>query len=637
MKKIVSLAFVLILSLSVLQITHASPYTDIDVATANYMITCGCYYNLTVLDVRTPDEYAIGHIEGAYLIPDTELDARIGELAKHANDEIIVYCGTGNKSAIASGILQNHDFTKVYNMLGGIEAWLAAGYPVTPPYMNIDIHTAYNMITNGSYPNLVILDVRATGYNITHITGSVWIHVKELEARIGELAGHENDQIIVYCGCETAVHSELASGILTSHNFTKVSNMLGGLYTYANAGYPVFSSDFAPPTTSDDYDGLWHTDNFTIRLNATDDLAGVFKTYYKINDGSIKEVSINGNPIINTEGANNKLEYWSVDNSGNIETHKTLTEIKLDKTVPTGSMVINNGDASTSSTSVTLSLTYTDSTSGVYQVRYSNDGVWDTENWEAPAATKTWTLTSVDGTKTVYYQIKNNAGLVSTTYSDTITLSTTTPPPSGDNTNPTANAGSDQTVNEDTPITFDGSASSDNVGIVSYTWTFTDVTIKTLTGQKPSYTFNTPGVYTITLNVEDAAGNEATDTVAITVLDVTKPNANAGQDQAATVGASVSFDAGASSDNVGVVSYDWNFGDRTTGTGKTTTHTYTKAGTYTVTLTVKDAAGNSATDTTTVVVPAAEIVEGFPLWMIGVVILAIAILIAAILLGRRRK
>lgn len=88
---------------------------------------------------------------------------------------------------------------------------------------------------------------------------------------------------------------------------------------------------------------------------------------------------------------------------------------------------------------------------------------------------------------------------------------------SDDKTKPTANAGPDQVVNEGTSATFDGSASSDTIGIVSYTWTFTDVTTKTLTGVKPSYTFSAPGVYTITLSVKDAAGNEATDTMVVTV------------------------------------------------------------------------------------------------------------------------
>jgi len=87
-----------------------------------------------------------------------------------------------------------------------------------------------------------------------------------------------------------------------------------------------------------------------------------------------------------------------------------------------------------------------------------------------------------------------------------------------DNIPPVANAGPDQAVNEDTLLTFNGSASSDNVAITAYTWTFADVTIKTLTGEKPAYTFNTPSVYTITLNVTDKAGNWATDTITVTVL-----------------------------------------------------------------------------------------------------------------------
>ena len=206
-----------------------------------------------------------------------------------------------------------------------------------------------------------------------------------------------------------------------------------------------------------------------------------------------------------------------------------------------------------------------------------------------------------------------------------------------DATKPVAHAGPDRTVNEDTQVTFDGSSSTDNVGIVSYVWAFTDVTPKTLTGKNPIYTFATPGTYTVTLNVTDAAGNWDSDAVIITVSpvtpsdgsgqdgtgqdgtqssttppDVAKPVANAGPDKLVVEDNVVSFDAGGSSDNTGIVSYEWDFGDGTAGTGITVTHTYAKSGNYTVTLTVKDAAGNSQTASISVTVQRDTDGDGVP-------------------------
>jgi len=109
--------------------------------------------------------------------------------------------------------------------------------------------------------------------------------------------------------------------------------------THGNMGYSdiiPFTVDTTPPITLRDYDGLWRTTDFTITLTATDDMSGVAETYYKINNGPVESLSVNGQPFITTESANNTLEYWSVDNAGNEELpHKTLTGIKLDKTVPT--------------------------------------------------------------------------------------------------------------------------------------------------------------------------------------------------------------------------------------------------------------------------------------------------------------
>ncbi|MEW5816992.1 MAG: PKD domain-containing protein [Spirochaetota bacterium] len=83
------------------------------------------------------------------------------------------------------------------------------------------------------------------------------------------------------------------------------------------------------------------------------------------------------------------------------------------------------------------------------------------------------------------------------------------------------------------------------------------------------------------------------------------PVANAGSDQTVFVGDLVSFSGSLSSDpngNQDIVSYGWNFGDGTTGTGITASHTYLSSGIYTVTLTVTDTAGASNSDTLTVTV-----------------------------------
>jgi len=92
-----------------------------------------------------------------------------------------------------------------------------------------------------------------------------------------------------------------------------------------------------------------------------------------------------------------------------------------------------------------------------------------------------------------------------------------------DLTPPVADAGPNQEVNEDTIVTFNGSGSWDYANIVSYVWTFTDVTPQTLTGVTPNYNFTNPGIYIVTLNVTDVGENWDTDNVTITVLDITPP------------------------------------------------------------------------------------------------------------------
>ena len=82
---------------------------------------------VTVLDVRTPKEYARGHIEGAKLIPVAELSDRIGELYDLKTRQILIYCYIGNRSRKAAAILQKNGFLNVMQLHGGITKWVRTG------------------------------------------------------------------------------------------------------------------------------------------------------------------------------------------------------------------------------------------------------------------------------------------------------------------------------------------------------------------------------------------------------------------------------------------------------------------------------------------------------------------------------
>ncbi len=85
--------------------------------------------NVFLLDVRTPKEFTEdGHIKGANLIP-VQLFKYI-YLEGLRDKPVLVYCRSGNRSAIAAKMLEEMGVKKVYNLEGGILAWKVAGLPV---------------------------------------------------------------------------------------------------------------------------------------------------------------------------------------------------------------------------------------------------------------------------------------------------------------------------------------------------------------------------------------------------------------------------------------------------------------------------------------------------------------------------
>ena len=83
--------------------------------------------DVVVIDVRTPNEFAQGHIQGAKLINlyDPNFNAKIADLDKGATT--LVYCKSGRRSANAMRKMKSAGFSTVYNLSGGIMSWMSAG------------------------------------------------------------------------------------------------------------------------------------------------------------------------------------------------------------------------------------------------------------------------------------------------------------------------------------------------------------------------------------------------------------------------------------------------------------------------------------------------------------------------------
>ncbi len=205
-------------------------------------------------------------------------------------------------------------------------------------------------------------------------------------------------------------------------------------------------------------------------------------------------------------------------------------------------------------------------------------------------------------------------------------------------------------VDEDTVVTFNGSRCNDNVGIVNWTWSFKDGNMDILLyGSSKEYTFIMPGIYNINLTVSDDAENKVSTFFLVTVKDVTQPVVDAGSDRTVPEGSVVTLEA-SGSNNVVIVNWTWTFdagvGPKTL-FGESISNKFSIPGNYTITLTVRDEAGNNATDTMMVnVTKITETHDGedetgdksiWNYWWIVIILLVVLIMIFVVFFVVRRK
>jgi rhodanese-related sulfurtransferase len=123
------------------QIPQPGTYQNVSVQVAHQMIEEDHYNQILILDVRYQCEYNMGHLYGAVLMPYDQLQANISNFQAYKNSVIIVYCKTDVRSTIDAEILADNGLTHVYNMMGGIFAWINAGYQIytTEHYVTVNM------------------------------------------------------------------------------------------------------------------------------------------------------------------------------------------------------------------------------------------------------------------------------------------------------------------------------------------------------------------------------------------------------------------------------------------------------------------------------------------------------------------
>ncbi len=172
--------------------------------------------------------------------------------------------------------------------------------------------------------------------------------------------------------------------------------------------------------------------------------------------------------------------------------------ISLDNTPPKGTILINDGDTFTISRTVALNLSFSDATSGVKECRYSNFDPL-TSNYESCQALKVWTTTSGGGTKTVFYEVKDNAGNFNVS-NDTIILDTTVPLMSITNPQPytpvngTVNVSFTGAESAQPQVSIDGGNWSNTTTNSYYLWNTTNTSVA-------------EGLHSVRIRDTDPAGN----------------------------------------------------------------------------------------------------------------------------------
>lgn len=90
-------------------------------------------HQVTLFDIREPDEHATGVAEGAKLLPMSQLEKRAGEIPNDPAQPVLIICNTQNRSSKVAQALKDSGWNNVRYVHGGMSAWAKNGWPMVKP------------------------------------------------------------------------------------------------------------------------------------------------------------------------------------------------------------------------------------------------------------------------------------------------------------------------------------------------------------------------------------------------------------------------------------------------------------------------------------------------------------------------
>ena len=200
--------------------------------------------NLYVLDVRTREEYAVGHVAGAVWAPGGQAVQATDEYIAVRAAPVVLVCDGLARSVMTAAWLQRMGLPDVAVLAGGLPAWQQAGgaveegHPARPPVGYEAARARVTVVPPADTGAAVVLDVdQSDVYARGHVPGAVWTCRSRLERLVAAVVPDTATPVLVTCADGTA--STLAAATLTALGYTAVRVLDGGTRGWEAAGLPL--------------------------------------------------------------------------------------------------------------------------------------------------------------------------------------------------------------------------------------------------------------------------------------------------------------------------------------------------------------------------------------------------------------